>query len=350
MAGNKTDLGRAFARRIFGPRALGCALSFIFVATVSATQPHVGTWLWVLMLTNAFIWPSLAFLIAVRSHKPYTVERYNLVIDALFAGFWVAQMAFNLLPTVLLLAMINMNAVAAGGWRLLRQALPLQLAGVLVGIATTGLRLAPQTYPHEMLACLPMLIVYPFVVGLASYRVAVQLAEHKKAFKLISTLDGMTNLLHQTAWMGKLRETFHHCRYEQQGAVLALLDIDDFKVINDTHGHLVGDAIISRLANLLRAGLTPECLPGRYGGDEFCVIFVGVTVSEAYKQLDDIRKRFGAWSDGATAARTSVSIGLVPYSYKYTSEREWLQAADEALYAAKRSGKDRVKLQELTAV
>jgi diguanylate cyclase len=300
------------------------------------------------MLLNAFVWPTVAYRIGRASADPYAAERRNLLFDALFAGLWAGQMALNLLPTTLLLSMVGMNAAAAGGWRLLRATLALQLLGVAVALGLAGFELAPHTRYTQLLACLPMLVAYPLTVGGASYRLAVQLAAHKKAFKLISTLDGMTSLLHHAAWMDRLRAAFQYCRENRGVAVLALLDIDDFKNVNDRHGHLVGDAIIGRLANLLRAGVSAEAVPGRYGGDEFCVLLFDLTVSQAHDQLNDIRKRFSEWTDGASPlAQVSLSIGLVPYSRKYGSELDWLQAADQALYRAKQNGKNRLWLQEL---
>lgn len=348
MPSSRRELGRDFARRIYGPRSLGCALSAVFIVAVALSNGGTRGWVWALIGLNALVWPTLAYRVNRAALDPYTAERRCLLLDGLFAGLWAGQMAFNLLPSVLLLAMVGMNAVAAGGWALLRWTVLLQGTGVVAALALTGFTLVPHTTELQMLSCLPMLVVYPLAVGSASYRLAVQLAVHKKAFKLISTLDGMTNLLHQAAWLERLRDTWRDCRGGQKVAILALLDIDDFKTINDSHGHLVGDAIIARLANLLRAGLGPQAVPGRYGGDEFCVILYDVTVSQAFDRLNDIRKRFGEWTDGAPpVAQASLSIGLVPYSRKYASERDWLQAADEALYRAKHSGKNRLWLQEL---
>jgi diguanylate cyclase len=348
MHTSRRELGREFARRIYGPRSLGCACSFVFIATVAYTGTGTSPWVWALMLFNGFVWPTLAYRLACASAAPYAAERRSLLLDALFAGLWVGQMALNLLPSALLLAMVSMNAVAAGGWRLLRVGSALQALGVLAALSITGFKTALTTSYMQSIACLPMLMTYPLAVGGASYQLAVQLAVHKKAFKLISTLDGMTSLLHHAAWMQQLRDTFVQCREGHQVAILALLDIDDFKTVNDSHGHLVGDAIIARLANLLRAGLGSQAVPGRYGGDEFCVLLFDMTVSQAFDQLNDIRKRFGEWAEGTSPlAEVSLSVGLVPYSRKYATERDWLQAADEALYRAKHNGKNRLWLQEL---
>ncbi|WP_277322750.1 GGDEF domain-containing protein, partial [Pseudomonas viridiflava] len=107
---------------------------------------------------------------------------------------------------------------------------------------------------------------------------------------------------------------FPRCRRGEVMAMLALIDIDNFKRINDEHGHLVGDAIIGRLANLLRSGLGTSAVPGRYGGDEFCLLLFDVSVQEAARQLDDIRQRFADWADLTVPVEVTLSIGLVPYS------------------------------------
>jgi diguanylate cyclase len=347
MPRSRRELGQSFARRIYGPRSLGCALSTLFVGAVQFADPVAPGWIWMLMVLNAFVWPTVAYLVARAAPDPFVVEQRNLALDGLFAGLWVGQMSLNLLPSALLLSMVSMNAVAAGGWRRLRISLVLQAAGLLAVLALRDFDIMLQTSYLQMVACIPMLIIYPLIVGRASHGLAVQLAEHKKAFKLISSLDGMTRLLHHAAWMQRLSEIYLRCRKGEVVAILALLDIDDFKRINDTHGHLVGDAFIARLASLLRGGLGAQAIPGRYGGDEFCVLLFDVSVSQAYAQLNDIRKRFAEWADGTAPAQASLSIGMVPYSRKYASERDWLQATDEALYRAKQNGKNRLWLQEL---
>lgn len=347
MPKNRRDLGRSFARRIYGPRALGCLLSALFVGTVQYADPATSLWVWIFIGLNAFVWPTAAYVLAHNAADSYAVERRNFALDSLFAGLWAGQMAFNLLPSVLLLSMVSMNAMAAGGWRLLRTNIVLQAIGLLTMLGARGFDIRLDTSYPQVLACLPMLIIYPPVVSSASYRLAVQLAVHKKAFKLISTQDGMTRLLHHAAWMERLNETFPRCRTGEVVAVLALIDIDNFKSINDNHGHLVGDAVITRLANLLRAELGERAIPGRYGGDEFCVLLLDIDVNQAYERLDNIRKRFGDWTDGTSPVRASLSVGMVPYSSKFTNAHDWLHATDAALYRAKRNGKNHLWSQAL---
>jgi diguanylate cyclase len=343
---SRRELGQTFARRIYGPRAVGCLLSAAFIAAVLWVDPGTPTWVWAAMLANLMVWPTFAYLLARHALNPFAVELRSLALDGLFAGCWAGLMAMNLLPSVLLLSLVAMNAMAAGGWRLLRLTLLLQSVGLLLMLALKGFEVSWATSTLQQLACLPMLIIYPLIVARASYGVSVQLAVHKKAFKRISKLDGMTRLLHHAAWMEKLDDIFPQCRRGEVMAMLALIDIDDFKRINDDHGHLVGDAIIGRLADLLRSGLGAAAAPGRYGGDEFCLLLFDVSLDEATQQLNDIRQRFADWADLSVPIQVTLSIGLVPYSHEYASERDWIKAADEALYRAKRGGKNRLCRQE----
>jgi diguanylate cyclase len=346
---SRRELGIEFARRIYRPRSVGCLLSAVFISAVLWVDPGTPAWVWAAMLANLMAWPTVAYLLARRALNPFAVELRSLALDSLFAGCWAGLMALNLLPSVLLLALVAMNAMAAGGWRLFRTSVALQALGLLLMLSLKGFELSLATSAFQQLTCLPMLVIYPLIVARASYAVSVQLAVHKKAFKLISKLDGMTRLLHHASWREKLDEIFPRCRRGEVVAMLALIDIDNFKRINDEHGHLVGDAIIGRLANLLRSGLGTSAVPGRYGGDEFCLLLLDAGVDEAYRQLDEIRQRFAEWADVTVPVQVTLSIGLVPYSHQYASERDWIKATDETLYRAKRGGKNRLCVQEWSA-
>jgi diguanylate cyclase len=347
MPYNRRELGLRFVSRIYGPRSLGCLLSSVFIGAVLLTQSDVSDWVWLAMIFNLLVWPTLAYQCARRAPDPFKTEMRSIAADGLYAGFWAGQMALNILPSALLLSMVTMNAMAAGGWRLVRASIALQTLALLLTLSLSGFKVSLPSSTLQLVACLPMLVIYPLMVARVSYRLSVQLAQHKTAFKLISKLDGMTRLLHHAAWKEKLDEVFPRCRSGEVTAMLALIDIDDFKIINDHHGHLVGDAIIGRLANLLRSGLGETGVVGRYGGDEFCVLLINVSASEATDYLNDLRKRFADWTDADAPALASLSIGLVPYSDQFATESAWLKATDKALYQAKRGGKNRLWVQEL---
>ena len=130
--------------------------------------------------------------------------------------------------------------------------------------------------------------------------------------------------------------------------VLAFCDIDHFKPVNDIHGHDTGDRVLQMVARTLADGAGERCQVVRYGGEEFVVVYRGQTVEEARDNLDAIR---------ATLARrpfvnrtTSQSLGTITFSggvadlFAYPDHRAALRAADEALYRAKREGRNRIEL------
>jgi len=125
--------------------------------------------------------------------------------------------------------------------------------------------------------------------------------------------------------------------------VIALIDIDHFKVINDTYGHVTGDLVLRQLSKVLRQNLRATDLAGRYGGDEFCVILPDVPLNRATQVMDTLRDRFNALAYAQDPTlRVSLSIGLAPYRVGHSDSTSWLNDADQALYDAKSSGRNRV--------
>src|ERR1051325_8669009 len=114
-----------FVTRVYRLRLLGLALGALPVASV-LYQLHAAWWLWGLLGVNALVWPHLEHLRASRSARPIDTEHGNLVIDAAMGGAWVALMQFNLLPSALLVAMMAMDRISAGGLRLVLKSLALQ--------------------------------------------------------------------------------------------------------------------------------------------------------------------------------------------------------------------------------
>ena len=125
-----------------------------------------------------------------------------------------------------------------------------------------------------------------------------------------------------------------------------MIDIDNFKKINDTYGHLVGDECIRQVASLLRTVVKRETdIVARYGGEEFVVLMSGVTVETAHQIAEEIRESVESLiiSSHGTEIRLTVSIGLasmVPRPELTSSEL--LERADNALYAAKDNGRNKV--------
>ncbi|MDE1169046.1 MAG: diguanylate cyclase [Pseudomonas sp.] len=341
---NNIGKGLSFARRIYVPRIIGTAFSLLSVY-VAVTPLNLPTWLLVLLLINGLAWPHLAYQLACRSPTPFAAERRNLLMDSLFCGFWAAAMQFNPLPAATILSMVTMNNVAAGGPRLFIKGLMAMLAGCLGAIALLGLGWQPVTTPQQVLACLPMLTLYPLAVGTVCYRLAIRLSEHKRTLSTLSRTDSLTGLLNHGAWKDLLHMRYHHCRQAQDHAIIGLIDIDHFKSINDSFGHIVGDDVLRHLSQELRNNVRPSDLAGRYGGDEFCVILPNMTMKQAREVMERLRQVFANYRHPrAPQLRVSLSIGLATWRREFADAATWLNEADKALYVAKNTGRNRVNV------
>lgn len=169
-------------------------------------------------------------------------------------------------------------------------------------------------------------------------------AQSMEKFEQLSFLDGLTRIFNRRFFEIRVREMV--ARALERGEVfhLMMIDCDGFKGVNDTLGHLAGDDLLVRLAEILRLSTREEKdTPFRYGGDEFGVLVAGVSRKGAVDLAERIRRRFADLG----IPGTSLSVGLAEGPGAHLGEVEHVadelkRAADEALYAAKRQGKDRV--------
>jgi diguanylate cyclase len=341
---NQRGKGLSFARRIYLPRIIGLGVGFFSVA--AALYPlHMPNWLWALLVFNGFIWPHLAYQISTRSTFPYHAERRNLLYDSLCGGFWTACFQFNPLTTVTILSMMTMNNVAAGGRRLFLLGALAQIAGVLLGCLLFGFKFSLTMTQIEVWACLPMLTLYPLALGMVSYQLAIKLAQHKRALRDLSRTDSLTGLLNHGAWKDLLHTRFTRCRDNNTQDILALIDIDHFKTINDNYGHIVGDAVLRELSQALKGLLAEGERAGRYGGDEFCLILPDQPLNKAEAQMERLRQAMDQYRHpDVPELRVSLSIGLARFQPTYSDAVAWLDDADKALYTAKHTGRNTISV------
>ncbi len=172
----------------------------------------------------------------------------------------------------------------------------------------------------------------------------VEMEFENKIYELATT-DPLTKLYSRDFFRKEFERTLHHCqRYGRPLAVL-MMDLDDFKAVNDTHGHLVGDRVLEVVANLLRETLREEDVLARYGGEEFIAI-LPETTSEAARfpaeRFATLLSRREIETPNGQKVRVTISIGIAGLGDHGTDETALIAAADRALYAAKRAGKNRV--------
>jgi len=135
----------------------------------------------------------------------------------------------------------------------------------------------------------------------------------------------------------------------RQPCCVALIDLDFFKEINDTHGHKAGDTVLRSLASLLAVSIRPYDEVFRYGGDEFVVCLPNADTRAAWAIVERLRLRVARWSiplRGDDRVRMTVSVGVAPLDHDRDVEAA-LEAADAALYAAKRNGRNCVHVRSM---
>jgi diguanylate cyclase (GGDEF)-like protein/PAS domain S-box-containing protein len=156
--------------------------------------------------------------------------------------------------------------------------------------------------------------------------------------------DALTGLVNRREFERRLEEAIESGHRGDGQHVLAYLDLDRFKLVNDTSGHLAGDSMLREVAKLLRDAVRDSDTVGRLGGDEFGILLVGCPLDKARQIADDVTRAVGdhrfVWRD--KIFNIGASIGLVEISRESGTLEELLAAADTACYVAKKQGTGRV--------
>lgn len=190
---------------------------------------------------------------------------------------------------------------------------------------------------------------HDLLTGIAeSLTTALMNAREHDRVKELSVRDSLTGLYNRRV----LEELLGVEESKRTPAPLAILliDVDDFKAINDTFGHPAGDRVLSVLGKLLQDNCRRENIIARYGGEEFAILLTnsGLTAAAALQAAERLRKVLGAqdFAFSGRKVRLTVSIGVAYSTGNSAVPESMLARADQALYQAKRSGKNRVCLHE----
>jgi diguanylate cyclase (GGDEF)-like protein len=153
--------------------------------------------------------------------------------------------------------------------------------------------------------------------------------------------DHLTGLANRRRFERQLEREVARTRRYGRPFCLLMLDIDHFKLVNDTYGHEAGDEALRRLANALQAGTRGIDTAARIGGEEFALVLPETDRVRGCEVAERLRQAIKE-TDIPAAGRITVSIGLAECTGAYSDVRELFAAADAALYEAKRAGRDRV--------
>ncbi|MFH0776487.1 MAG: sensor domain-containing diguanylate cyclase [Patescibacteria group bacterium] len=177
--------------------------------------------------------------------------------------------------------------------------------------------------------------------------VTTDITERKKIerkWQQLAEMDGLTGLANHHFFQKKLLKKFRAARKAHTALAVAMIDLDDFKMINDNFGHQAGDCVLQSVARILRENLRDKALVARYGGEEFTVLF-----DERFSQPGIMRKMLNELRSKITEQKIlfgrrkihiTASFGAAFLSTKTATPKELVAAADRAMYAAKAAGKN----------
>jgi diguanylate cyclase (GGDEF)-like protein len=162
----------------------------------------------------------------------------------------------------------------------------------------------------------------------------------------LSYTDPLTGVSNRRQLLQRLDQEHSHSVRFGDGLSVLMLDIDHFKEVNDTYGHLVGDAVLKALAQLLRRNVRKVDVVARYGGDEFCIVLPRVGRADALEVAEKLRRTVAFATlhapEGAPPLRSTISVGIATLGVDAHDVESLLRTADQALIEAKQLGRDRV--------
>ena len=228
-----------------------------------------------------------------------------------------------------------------------------RLRGVLAGFALTlaALLIVSLGVNLDAVADNPSGVIFTFALIVAVTSLSVALMRSDVDHRSEAVIDPLTSMLNRNALASRVAELTQQARVSRQPVAMVLADVDNFKAVNDEHGHSIGDAVLREVAYRIRAELRAYDLAYRLGGEEFLILLPGAEVEDA----SEIAERLRRVVEGAAplGLRITMSFGVSGSGGDLFDYTEVFAATDQALYMAKHAGRNCVRAvapeQELTA-
>ena len=221
-------------------------------------------------------------------------------------------------------------------------ALTIVIALIMTSIAQSLTHQPDWTLGTTLAILCPLLIATP--VYLNVFRMVDKLEQAERELTHLAQVDFLTNTWNRRYFTKLAESEIARCHELSQPLSLLLLDVDNFKIINDTYSHLVGDQVLIQIGELIRQIIRENDLLGRYGGDEFLLLLPNTSPPKACTLAERIctvvsNQQFAS-QDGPV--RATVSIGVAAGYSCEDPVNLLLRKADQALYRAKKAGRNRV--------
>lgn len=284
-------------------------------------------------------WPMIAAITALALLVPawYTLGAPDRGARLVFSGVYFALLNLWCAATIARHGGWRVNVIAATGFAALGLALLLRGAHMLLD--------GDAADPSDSVMMGVTTLVIPLAQVCISFGLIVMVMwRYAERLRRLSTLDPLTGALNRAGL--ELQGKRVGLRAQRGGRSLAvvMIDVDHFKLINDTHGHLVGDEVLRHLSDLLRIELRPHDLLARFGGEEFVLVLDDLSLADALGLAERLRARVESAAvplDDA-AVRLTASMGVACSDQHGYDLIRLISAGDAALYQAKRGGRNLV--------
>ncbi|HXY15931.1 MAG TPA: sensor domain-containing diguanylate cyclase [Terriglobales bacterium] len=173
---------------------------------------------------------------------------------------------------------------------------------------------------------------------------AIQNAYYVNRVKQLAYLDGLTGIFNRRFFELRIAEEIERARRLRSGLGVLMIDIDQFKRLNDEFGHLLGDEVLRQVSSIFHQQVRKIDVVCRYGGEEFAILLSQTTPQHSLAIADKLRRIVETWQFPGVARPVTISAGAANYPEHGTTRDELVQAADAGLYAAKQAGRNRVCL------
>jgi diguanylate cyclase (GGDEF)-like protein len=173
---------------------------------------------------------------------------------------------------------------------------------------------------------------------------AIQNAYYVDRVKQLAYIDGLTGIFNRRFFEMRIAEEIERARRFGTGMAVIMVDIDQFKRLNDEFGHLLGDEVLRQVSSLFHQQLRKFDVVCRYGGEEFAILLSQTNPEHALAVAEKLRRMVESWQFPGVPRPVTISAGAATYPEHGTSRDELVKASDAGLYAAKQAGRNRVYL------
>ena len=294
----------------------------------------------------------LAYRLSRVGH--YTASAW-LTVAAITVGPWLSvglehsALSSSIIPLVFVVVPVFLASIL----------LSAPATALLAAVQLTGLLLVPVIYPAVDTHSWPGLVIFVLLIAVLSMVAAVisqqdlaqiagqtlQLSLSEARLREQSVRDALTGLFNRRYLEETLTRELGRAQRLRHPLGIVMLDIDHFKLVNDTYGHAAGDTVLRELGNLLASQVRGSDVACRYGGEEFVLLLPEASRETTCQRAETIRagaSRIALSDQGRLIAPITLSLGVAAFPEDGTQADPLLKSADDALYRAKREGRDRV--------